>query len=102
MTLPINPHNLFYSDLSPAESSKWASTLRPMPARIFHDPNEHGPPQDIPSVYVICTDDRAVPYEVQKWFASNVGDGCRVLEVESGHSPFLNVPERIVEIVEGG
>ena len=39
---------------------------------------------------------------MQKWFASNVGDGCRVLEVESGHSPFLNVPERIVEIVEGG
>jgi pimeloyl-ACP methyl ester carboxylesterase len=48
----------------------------------------------VPSTYVVCAQDRAVPAADQRAAAANAG---RVLEVPAGHHPFLAYPELFAE-----
>ncbi|HEY6744651.1 MAG TPA: alpha/beta hydrolase [Mycobacteriales bacterium] len=48
----------------------------------------------VPSTYVVCAGDRAVPAADQRAAAARAG---RVLEVPSGHHPFLADPELFAE-----
>jgi pimeloyl-ACP methyl ester carboxylesterase len=48
----------------------------------------------VPSTYVVCAEDRAVPAADQRAAAAGAG---RVLEVPAGHHPFLAHPELFAE-----
>ncbi len=48
----------------------------------------------VPSTYVVCAEDRAVPAEDQRAAAAGAG---RVLELPAGHHPFLAFPELFAE-----
>jgi hypothetical protein len=47
----------------------------------------------VPSTYIVCDQDRAVPPEMQRWMAERAG---RVLTYDTDHSPFLSMRERFV------
>jgi pimeloyl-ACP methyl ester carboxylesterase len=55
--------------------------------------------QQVPSTYVVCTGDRGTPAERQRDFARRA---TSVVEVDSGHHPFLSRPDVIADIVLGG
>lgn len=42
----------------------------------------------VPKTYIICTQDMALPPAVQKAWAE--GSGCRTIEIETDHSPFMD------------
>ena len=51
---------------------------------------------DVPSTYLVCTDDRGTPVASQREFARRAGG---VVELNSGHHPFLSHPEAVRDLV---
>jgi pimeloyl-ACP methyl ester carboxylesterase len=52
--------------------------------------------QGIPSTYVVCADDLGTPPELQRQQAERAG---RVVELPSGHHPFLSMPQAVADLV---
>lgn len=51
---------------------------------------------DIPTTYLVCTDDRGTPESAQREFARRANN---VLEIGAGHHPFLSQPHAVAEII---
>ena len=49
-----------------------------------------------PTTYVICAEDRAIPPKHQRQMAKRANS---VIEWQVGHSPFLNRPELVAELL---
>lgn len=60
---------------------------------------EYVPWYDIPCTYVICEKDKTLPPETARWVLQSAGGKCDIMQIESGHSPFLSMPERTAAIV---
>lgn len=52
-------------------------------------------------VYLHTTQDQALPPFAQDLFVSGSGTTWKVLKLDTSHSPFLSVPDRLADIVEG-
>lgn len=52
--------------------------------------------QQLPSTYIVCTQDRGTPAELQREFAKRANN---VLEIEAGHHPFLSKPEAVRDVI---
>jgi hypothetical protein len=103
-----DPEIIFYNDLSVAEQAFWINKLRPHPPPSSTTPITNVAYKYIPTTYLLCEKDQAIPFEVQRMMVAGAEASGDVYEGEieqivcgSGHSPFLSMPERVVEIVEG-
>ena len=94
---PTQAAELFYSDCD-AETQVWAvGKLRPQCAAPFSDGVPHPGWKDIPSTYVICSDDRAMlPGWQRNLFAPRLD---KVVELNSSHSPFLSQPSALADVL---
>jgi pimeloyl-ACP methyl ester carboxylesterase len=54
--------------------------------------------QQVPSTYLVCADDRGTPADLQRDFAVRAGN---VVELASGHHPFLSQPAAVRDLVLG-
>jgi pimeloyl-ACP methyl ester carboxylesterase len=52
--------------------------------------------QQVPSTYLVCADDRGTPADLQREFAAHAGN---VVELDSGHHPFLSQPAAVRDLV---
>lgn len=97
MTLPDlgQAAELLFGDCDP-ETQRWAiDRLRRQPAAPFAEPVAEPAWLRTRSTYVVCTQDRVMPLELQRGlFAPRTG---RVLELEASHSPFLSRPAELAE-----
>ncbi len=50
----------------------------------------------VPSTYVVCTEDRAIPADAQRAAAARAG---RAVEIPTGHHPFLSRPELFADVL---
>lgn len=56
-----------------------------------------------PSMYLVCKEDKALPRDAQYALIENArkeGADVTVFECEGSHSPFLSMPEKVVEALE--
>ena len=53
--------------------------------------------RDIPSTYIVCTQDRTIPPELQRRMALNATE---VIEWDTSHSPFASQPALVAELLE--
>jgi hypothetical protein len=51
----------------------------------------------VPSTYLICEDDKAVPPHFQEMFATAAGS--KIERCNSGHSPMLSQKDKLVETI---
>lgn len=68
----------------------WQNVLvtgQPVQAAAWHD---------IPTTYLVCADDRGTPAARQREFARRAG---RVVELDTGHHPFLSQPGAVRDLV---
>lgn len=88
---------VFYGDCDTA-TQQWATRqLRPQSGAPFAQPVPRPAWRTIPSTYVVCTNDMAIPAKVQRGtFAPRATD---VVELEASHSPFLSKPAELADIV---
>ncbi|MBL7260256.1 alpha/beta hydrolase [Paractinoplanes lichenicola] len=53
---------------------------------------------DLPTTYVVCTDDRGTPAAAQRRFSRRADE---VVELPTGHHPFLSQPQAVADILTG-
>lgn len=90
-------HECFYEDCDPGTSAELVSRLRTMPGPGAPPVDRSDPAwREVPSMYVVCTRDKAIHPEVQRAMARHAG---QVLEWDSDHSPFASDPMRVAALL---
>jgi pimeloyl-ACP methyl ester carboxylesterase len=87
-----------YHDCDPADAEAARARLRPIDMSCFTTPA--GPPawRDIPSTYVVCTEDQGIHPELQRFMAKRCTTS---VEWPTAHSPFLNRPDAVADLLAG-
>lgn len=88
---------LFYTGCDPDVAAHAESQLQPQSAASFGQPASATSYRAIPSSYLLSRDDHAIPPTLQRQMADLVGGS--VVELSSGHSPFLSQPGRLAELL---
>jgi hypothetical protein len=88
---------VFYTHCDPV-TREWAkSKLKPQSAAIMAEPVARPAWRDVPSTYVVCVNDGALPADIQRnVFAPRMG---HVVELQADHSPFLSQPAALSEVL---
>lgn len=93
----------FYGDLSREEQERWLGMLRHQDFdTIMKSPVTYAAWKHVPSTYIVCTEDKAISYETQLGLverAKKEGVHLRTEQLEASHSPFLSMPEAVVEAI---
>jgi pimeloyl-ACP methyl ester carboxylesterase len=86
-----------YADCDEQTRAAAVARLRPHVRAPFVEPVGGAAWREIPSTYIVCTEDRSLPVELQRdLFAPRAGF---VVELASSHWPFLSQPERIADLL---
>ena len=92
----------FYNDLSPSDQHYWSQQLQRSPCATNYTRLSYAAYFHHPITYLYCEQDQALPHKVQKMMVEGIRrQGVEVAEETcgAGHSPYLSMPERILELV---
>ncbi|KAH0024829.1 alpha/beta-hydrolase, partial [Aureobasidium melanogenum] len=95
-----DPVHHFFQGLPAEEQQQLASNLKPHSLATNRDPSRGAAYMTIPSVYLICEDDAAIPVFAQEDMVKHAQEAGAPLTSErlkSAHSPFLTHPEETAE-----
>jgi pimeloyl-ACP methyl ester carboxylesterase len=87
---------VFYNTCTPETGEAAAARLRPHTIASFVQPVRSVGWRDVPSTYVICELDNAIPVPAQEAMAEHAGATHRL---RSDHSPFLTDPDAVAELI---
>ncbi|MPQ98017.1 alpha/beta fold hydrolase [Modestobacter sp. I12A-02628] len=87
---------VFYADVDPDLAASATVQLRHQSTASFTQPLSQAAWRSIPSTYIACTQDRAIPYPAQQAMARRATD---VLTMETSHSPFLSRPGELAGLL---
>jgi len=95
--LPDDPEHVFYADCEPAVAARAAAALVPHRKDVFSQELRSAAWQTVPSTYVVCERDNAIPPALQELMAARAGTVSRI---DSSHSPFLSRPDELTAIIQ--
>ena len=87
---------LFLQDCADATVHEALARLTRQSAAPFAQPPRKIAWQEKPSTYFVCTEDLAIPSEIQRQRANR---SARMIDFPSGHHPFLSQPDRFAESI---
>ncbi len=87
---------LFYHDCSDAEAAEALRQLSPQRMSALAQAPTTSNWQSMPSAYLVCTDDRAVPPVLQEYLARRA---TRTYRISGSHSPFASRPIELAELL---
>jgi pimeloyl-ACP methyl ester carboxylesterase len=93
---PAKAHELFYADSDEQVVADVIPRLRPMGVGGGAGPASEPAWKTVPSTYIICTEDGALPPSAQREMAAHAD---AVAEWPTDHSPFLTRPRDIAELL---
>jgi pimeloyl-ACP methyl ester carboxylesterase len=93
----LDPMTAFYLDVDAAQAEAAVARLRTQTLASFADPITAAGWHDIESTYILCTEDRAIPYPAQQAMSARAGT---VRTMKSSHSPFLSQPRELVALLD--
>ncbi|GAA1810350.1 alpha/beta hydrolase [Planosporangium flavigriseum] len=96
---PDTPEQVFYNDCDPEVTAAAVARLYPQSLSACKQPLTAAAWETIPSTYVVGNLDGGLPQEVQEGMAA--GRAGRVVNLESGHSPFLSRPDELADVIAG-
>ncbi|MER5936587.1 alpha/beta fold hydrolase [Streptomyces sp. NPDC001928] len=96
VAVPDNPVALFYGDALQSEADEAAKRLVPQSARSFNEALTAAGWHTVPSTYILCEDDQALPAQSQQIMAARSG---AVHRIEGSHSPFLSKPVELAALL---
>lgn len=94
--LPDDPRTVFYLDVEPGVAAAAATQLQPQSLAAFNAPLSQAAWHTIPSTYIACTQDQAIPYPAQQAMSGRAGS---VHTLQASHSPFLSQPEVVAGLI---
>jgi pimeloyl-ACP methyl ester carboxylesterase len=86
----------FLQDCDPEIQRAATGKLARQSLAVLEQPVGEAAWREVPSTYLVCAEDRGTPGEKQRQFAQKAG---RVVEIETGHHPFLSRPEAVRDLV---
>jgi pimeloyl-ACP methyl ester carboxylesterase len=93
-----NPADVFYGDVDPARTEQAIADLGYQRYSANTQELTEAAWKDIPSTYILCEADNAIPLFGQELFAKR---SERVLRLTSSHSPFLSQPAPLAQMIKG-
>lgn len=97
---PATPIETFYNDVK--EPEKYVKMLKPHSYRTLASKVTYPAWQHVPSTYLLCEKDEAIPLHAQKGMveqAQKAGADMKIDTVDASHSPFLSVPGEMVRSI---
>ncbi|MFE0626305.1 alpha/beta hydrolase [Streptomyces sp. NPDC058864] len=91
-----DPVEVLYNGVAPQLAESVAATLRKQSLASVTQPLTRAVWRDVPSSYIVCEQDRAIPAAFQYSMARQAG---RVRSMDSGHSPFLSHPAELARLI---
>jgi pimeloyl-ACP methyl ester carboxylesterase len=95
--LPDDPVRIFYEDCATEVAARAVAALVPQRKDAFRQETRAAAWQSVPSTYVICGRDNAIPPEVQERMATRAGT---ISHIDASHSPFLSRPDEVTAIIQ--
>lgn len=95
--LPDNPQHVFFNDCEPEVAERAAAALVPQRKEVFRQEIVAAAWHRVPSTYVVCEHDNALPPPLQERMAERAGT---VRRLDTGHSAFLSRPADVTEIIQ--
>jgi pimeloyl-ACP methyl ester carboxylesterase len=93
---PDDPITMFYGDVPVVDAEAAAARLVPQTIRSFNETVTAAAWRTIPSAYVICEKDQAIPVVLQEAMAERA---ATVRRLPSAHSPFLSMPVDLARLL---
>lgn len=103
--ITVDRAQLFYNtNLSPEDANHWAAKTGTHSAATFLQGGEHvyAGWMDVPVWYLACSEDMAVPVEIQRMLiqgAKDAGANVKSREIKSGHGVLLCKPRESAEFI---
>jgi pimeloyl-ACP methyl ester carboxylesterase len=91
------PEKIFYNTCPPEVAVAAASQLRTQSLPAFNQPLTEVAWKVIPSTYIICEQDNAIPAFAQEAMS---GRATNVVRINTDHSPFLSSPTELAELIK--
>lgn len=90
-----NPQQTFYHDCDTAQIESSIAALKPHSYQTLHSPCTYAAWRDVPSTYLYCTEDAAIPLVVQQAMVEGTAMGIdmKTETLHASHSPFLSKPD---------
>lgn len=86
----------FYNTCDPAPIAAALARLDPQRAATLKQPTTRANWQTLPSTYIRCTEDQAIPLAAQ----DKLAERCEsVLTIDTDHSPFVCAPDRLADLL---
>jgi len=96
---PDTATELFFHDAPPDLAARAVARLRPQCYRVMDEPSPLRSWPDVPSLYVVCRDDRALSPAYGR-AAARERLGIEPLEIDGAHSPFLTRPAELAALLQ--
>jgi pimeloyl-ACP methyl ester carboxylesterase len=93
---PDDPIDRLYGGVGPDVADRAAARLVPQATKSFTETLTSAAWKTIPSAYLVCEEDRAIPAALQESMATRAST---VHRIRSGHSPFLSMPAQLARLV---
>jgi pimeloyl-ACP methyl ester carboxylesterase len=86
----------FLQDCDPGTQAEASRHLARQSVRAMSEPVAAAAWRDVPSTYVVCSEDRGTPAALQRECAQRA---TRVVELPTGHHPFLSRPDLVRDLL---
>ena len=90
-------HRSFAADATDDEAYVMAAVQRPLSFASFAGEETAPAWKNIPSWYLLCTNDQMIPPPAQEFMAKRMN--ATVRSVASSHAPFMSKPEEVAKII---
>jgi len=92
------PEHVFYNKCAPEITATAVAALRDQSLVAFNQPLTEVAWKSIPSSYIICEQDNAIPLFAQEAMS---GRATNTVRMDSDHSPFLSAPKELAGVIAG-
>ncbi|MEV5177421.1 alpha/beta hydrolase [Streptomyces flaveolus] len=93
---PEDPRSFLYADADPQDAERAAARLVLQSVKSFSEPVTTAGWKTVPSSYIICEQDMAMPVAFQESMAIR---SERSYRLPSSHSPFLSMPAELARVI---
>jgi pimeloyl-ACP methyl ester carboxylesterase len=94
---PGDPERVFYNDCPPELAERAAAALVPQRKDVFGQEQRAAAWERLPSTYVVCERDNAIPPAAQEHMSGHAGTVSRL---DAGHAPFFSRPHDVTAIIQ--
>jgi pimeloyl-ACP methyl ester carboxylesterase len=97
VVFPGDPKHVFYADCPPDVAERAVAALVPQNKDVFRQELRSAAWKTVPSTYVVCERDNAIPPALQERMSQRAGTVSRM---DASHSPFLSRPGELTAIIQ--